>query len=930
MACTIPNFNFAFKVTYDFSTTTPSVLIENQSTGSNLANIDYWFELITPSGTMYHQGTQGSPDKQGVWVNFSVPEQVPQAFGHVEFSNSQPYIVKAYAKDNLNNTCSLEVQDFICAPSGNNGESNWGLIKLKLTQNCEKGVLQVEDITNYIYSGITGTLNGNDTIFVYPVDADGNQAASANVVDKNAFYLPIPVNGKNHQLVRNATWTYEMPSGNDVIIKYKYKKTDIEVTCGIDMCAIMCGLKKYRAKLSTDPCGADSQSKINALALKVVELSLAINSPGCGYDIDSAKSEIEKELLQNDCICEPCGPTGNNPSFALKCAELDLVCIWDGISQILNQDETQRNKFCALVTACLASDSTCSQVYIGSTVFSPTTITINFILSNAANSNNLEVFYKEHTSGVWISDGQIPSNSTTHDISGTFTPNVVYDVKIVNNCANNATTESQIISGIIPDTQNACYYLDIIFGNQTTGVWAIAVDTGEAGCNKYTYQEINADYVESLLPCPPAINFKISSTGWLTWTGIAGDYEISYKLKTDPGWTVYSTNTYAGTNHSEDLSAVLTDPIPDYEFRIITKCTSSDSLPVYTEYVLTSGVQCISPGGFVSFNEGTGELIWSGNGDSAAVFQSTAYLGGSPYTPSTITVSPNGLTITLDYSPIVPLMNPGDQIIFFVNTDCGASVVSDPVTYAYEVSQPAATCSAFNPGFSHTTIQNDVIIVNSGGGTTPAGDIVWTQYEVRVNGVHAGTGMLKVEAAETRIKSNINIKTGDTVEFRYRSFNLDAYTAWNAWFGTTVTVLDEWNDEWVAIPGGWYLNGAVAGASGAFYKITKDGKLKLRGSVDLASSTPTAYGYPAGTTAVSIDFLDAAAIYATLNTDTQSAGNLDAWSLTVAGVVSATVNAYGRFITRNGSVFTAAFTIINSGAPLANGIIIPLGGISIE
>lgn len=71
----------------------------------------------------------------------------------------------------------------------------------------------------------------------------------------------------------------------------------------------------------------------------------------------------------------------------------------------------------------------------------------------------------------------------------------------------------------------------------------------------------------------------------------------------------------------------------------------------------------------------------------------------------------------------------------------------------------------------------------------------------------------------------------------------------------------------------------VAGASGAYYKITRDGKMQFRGTVDLGSCMPIPYGYPTGGySSAAINFLNVdAGIYAGLNANTLSSGDADAF-----------------------------------------------------
>jgi hypothetical protein len=936
MSCSIPNFNFDFQIEYQLNNVTPNVVITNLSTGSNLANISYWFVLETPSGLTYYSGTQVTPDKVGVWNTFNVPNPIPTVNGQVEFSNSAPYIIHGFAIDNHNNICDLIKSDYLCKPNGVSNNNNFGAIKLDIKQVCEKGRLVFQDITNYLYSGVSGISQGSTSTIVYPASDTGVTPPNHVVLNQNSFSVPIPVNGR-YQIIREQTIRYTLTSGAYVTIKYKYKNDNLKINCSLKMCSITCGIRKYRLYLEQE-CSTkkEAQDKLNDLFLKLAELSISLVNPICG-DSQALYDEIKEELSKHNCFCDDCEESGTPQASSLQCNDIDLDCLWDKLNLKLISDAQAKTEFCSLVQSCMNS-SACGTPLIYGVDFLATGIVLNFILPNQTGSTGIIVKHKLSSSPTWMHSSVLPANTLTYTIPGPFTAGDSYDIKITNQCTSNV--HSSLLTGQIQATLNACHYLTAIYGGQANGFYVIQVDNSQTGCNKYIFTPVNNSFIDGFLPCQPPINFKVTSGGVLTWNGIAGNYEVSYKLKSAGTWTVHSTSAYTGTNHALLILASLSQPVSDYDFRIILKCGGSkgDSLPVYTSLDLTSSTVCKSSAGFVSFDEGSGLLSWLGNGDNTATYTATAYISGSPVSALSITVPISGLFLQINFSNIVPLIGSGDLVTFVVQRSCSGGQTSDPTSFTYLVgTSTPVSCPSFTPGFGNATIQNDVITINPSGGTTPNASIKFTQYELRVNGINAGTGLIGVDGAqETKIKSTLPIKTGDTVELRYRSFNHGADSGWSVWGGTSATVLGAWNDQWIAIPGGWFLNGAVAGVSGAFYKITKDGKLKLRGSIDLGSASCasiTGWGLPSAGiyNTFGCNILDIAAIFASLNPSTVSSPNQDVWPLTVPPTVSATANAFGRFITRVGSVFAATFTTFNNtGSNISSGILIPLGGLNLD
>lgn len=940
MSCSIPNFNLAFSALYDLSGTIPQVVITNQSTGSNLSNIIYYFELITPNSTIYHQGSFALPDKTGGWTTFNVAEQIPVLNGQIDFS-SNPYKIKCYAKDNLGNICELEKLDIICAPNGVLKNTNFGNLNLDLFQECDKGRLRITDISNYLYKGITGLQESSLTTFVYPATESGVTPANAVVQNLNAFTIPIPINGKGHQLIRNSIYKYQLSTGNFIRVKYKYKKDDLEINCFIDTCSLLCGLTKYREKLTSDPkCDGNNFLKISDLQLKISTYFISIVKPNCGFDSNSLLTEIKDELFKNDCICDCKEQSGNNQVTSLECHGLDIACIWDSIKNYLNANVTPKSEFCQIVSDCIAAQNAnaCSQPLITSFVFSTTSLFVNFLLSNQANSNSLKVYYKLSSSSTWILAATLASTATSYSIAGSFTVGAIYEVKVENNCTSNAIVSSSILSSPIPPVFDSCYFMSLIYTGLANGIYGIEVNNAQTPC-KYTPKLLDANFIGSLLPCHEPFNVKIDSGATLTFTGIPGNYEISYKLKSVAPWTVYSTAAYTGIDHIVPLGSLSLSPLQDYEFRVVKKCSSSDSLPIYTDYEL-SQAQCKSAGDFISFNETTGALVWAGNGNGSATYVFSAYLSGSflPL-PTSITLSSAGNIVTANYSNILGLLSIGDVVTFRVYQDCGGGNQSSIQSHSYEMIGDIEDCPEFKPGWSYNTIANDVIIVNTGGGGVPDPKILFTQYEIKVNGAFAGTGVLVNDGGYvTKVKSLIKIKTGDTVGFRYRSYGntqqyrVTAATAWSTFASTIVTVVDGWSDEWIEIPTPWYNADYEAGAFGAYYKIDSNGKLRFSGSVIGHYTLPTTSGATINSFVETI-FTVPAPILSLLNPLTLVNTRKDAYGVGATNYYTSTFESWStvRELTRNIGVFAITCFFRNlSGSAISNGVEISISNISIE
>lgn len=322
-----PDINiFDFNVIYDLTGATPVVKINNLSEGPNLAALDYWFVLTSPSGVVYHLGSEGTPDKSGVWnTEWTVPEPIPQIQGHIDWSGSE-YKVKGYVKDSTDAIYSTDDADYttkICRPNGNKTgqKNNFGAAKMNVCMNCAAGTLFVEDKTNYSYNGITGERLSKTTMLVFPIDDTDNIPEPFVENDTNASTIPITYSGKNYQLILDAVYEYDYGNNTFVRIKYKYKAC-FEIACGTQLCTILCWLAKYEKELEEGGCTPSQRDRLMIIISKLVRAIGGIMQPLCGIDIGKLVAEIKAEI--GDCgDCESEG-RGINPQG--NCATpIDLV-----------------------------------------------------------------------------------------------------------------------------------------------------------------------------------------------------------------------------------------------------------------------------------------------------------------------------------------------------------------------------------------------------------------------------------------------------------------------------------------------------------------------------------------------------------------------------------------------------------------------------
>ena len=139
----------AAQVTFDISGTLPSISIENNSEGTGLANMTWWFVVTSPSNTPIHTGSETQPDITGDWTTHSLNDSWPRPFNSIEWSGA-PYKLILYSKDSAGNIYSNTYTASICRPVGNDkfSKNPYGVGDVILQTKCEQARLYFQNTTD--------------------------------------------------------------------------------------------------------------------------------------------------------------------------------------------------------------------------------------------------------------------------------------------------------------------------------------------------------------------------------------------------------------------------------------------------------------------------------------------------------------------------------------------------------------------------------------------------------------------------------------------------------------------------------------------------------------------------------------------------------------------------------------------------------------
>lgn len=307
MQVTSPDIsNLEYQVLFDLSVTKPAVTITNASTIGAPNNLKWWFDIVTPSGDMIHNGNSVSPDVNLAAFTTKTYDTWPQPMGQVQWGT---YTVTVFVKDSANVTHQYSKSATITRPLGNTMKTagNFGAASVMTNMNCSTGQLYAEDTTPYQWGGVNPTTVSADFILVYPVDASGVQPDNVTRAGANGVFR-ITESSESYQLVRTVVQSYSL--GNNITVKLKFKyKTMLELQCSTDLCRFSCDYQRLLQK-ADDGCDAQATAKLIQLNGYMNLAILAKMQPDCGIKASDMVSKI-KELGLGECDCGP-NTTGIN------------------------------------------------------------------------------------------------------------------------------------------------------------------------------------------------------------------------------------------------------------------------------------------------------------------------------------------------------------------------------------------------------------------------------------------------------------------------------------------------------------------------------------------------------------------------------------------------------------------------------------------
>lgn len=308
----------SIKVTWDISGTTPQILLENLSQGSDLASCSYWFIVKSPTTTIIHEGSESDPDETGIWSTDILTDPWPRPFNQIEWSGA-PYTFQSYVKDGDGNIYAGEIQNAtICRPNGNlpTSKNTYGLGAVEVKSICDQARIYFQDVTNTSYKGLTGEIGSSVLMVNYPIDDTGYRPDPFVGNYFSTAMVPITYSGNGYQFLYTSVYDYELEENTIVRIKYLLNKT-FGVWCNIDLMPLVCEFEKLGASISDGTCTdmQSAQNKMNLIAPKMFRVFIGMSQPLTGVDVPALIEEIK---LIGDFDCDCCNaatgivPTGSS------------------------------------------------------------------------------------------------------------------------------------------------------------------------------------------------------------------------------------------------------------------------------------------------------------------------------------------------------------------------------------------------------------------------------------------------------------------------------------------------------------------------------------------------------------------------------------------------------------------------------------------
>jgi hypothetical protein len=502
------------------------------STVVNAANLEWVFELTSPSGTPLYAGNFSAPDVDNVaFTTFEFPDPLQQIFGQVEFSASNAYTVKVSVKDAAGVIYTLSKGQPICKPNGNVGKNNFGAALIDIAVKCAAAQLYVTDHSNLIYKSLTGTKVSTTLTLSYPTDTSGNQIPPVTVTSIPAL-LPILYEGEGHEVYVAHIYDYDLGDYFIVRIRYTFKKV-FPVWCNVTLAPLFCEVERIATMLENG-CfdSADVREKtaqLTAVNTKLLGAVVGIMEPLADMDVPAIVEDIKKDL---GITCECCRPGGVNVVGTALATDANFVA----------------NVTCGDISASFDNDG------MGNIVLNIGDKSYAFAVAGT-------------TAATWSSatGGCTVTKTLTFDMAA-----FAYD--IFTNVAGNPTLLS-LFTSLFQTSINSCNGLDggQYFPTITSGAcdYTIVLNSLPIGRN------VHSIWIDGgSIPAPAALSVSnaASIASWLNSLG-KGTFTASYS----PGNHATTINTVANTDSPSTMSTVF-QAEPPVVTAFTTNCNSICSL----------------------------------------------------------------------------------------------------------------------------------------------------------------------------------------------------------------------------------------------------------------------------------------------------------------------------------------------------------------
>lgn len=329
------------QVTWDISGTLPAISLVNLSTGE-LANVDWWFDAKSPSGTKIHLTDADNVAISGTWDTRTLSDTWPKPFKSVEWSGA-PYTLTMYARDSEGNIYSITKTASICHPNGNTqlSKNPYGVASVYIKVICERGRVYFEDRTATTWKGIEGVRVASSLSMAYPLDASGSIPSPFRKTDFSNVEVPISYASDNYQFSAYSIYDYDF--GDYVYVRVKYiQQQRFSVLCNIDLSPLACGIAKLIDNVENGNCEdvTESSRKLALINSKFALVMMGKIEPLTGVDVPKLIREIE-EIGEFDCDC--CNtPSGIIPDAAstIDGYTFDIVRVGGDVGGTVTHEDT--------------------------------------------------------------------------------------------------------------------------------------------------------------------------------------------------------------------------------------------------------------------------------------------------------------------------------------------------------------------------------------------------------------------------------------------------------------------------------------------------------------------------------------------------------------------------------------------------------------